>query len=178
MATFHWNGWASECATLEVGCHLKYWNGSNWVDADDEADVVSGKFSDGTYCYTVTNGVITAKDTCTIELYMNLCCDTTADGSGYVQVRAQSQDTTSYLGGTLINVATNVTINFTINGADTGQITSSITISSGTSNNGPTSFGPGFGIGEPVSSLVIDSVSPSSGTGQNYNAGSTNIGSC
>jgi hypothetical protein len=58
----------SDCATLDVNCYLKYWNGSSWVDAEDVSGVVDGKFSDGTYCYTVANGVITSKVSCQVNL--------------------------------------------------------------------------------------------------------------
>lgn len=177
MPTYH-QTFSSDCSTLEVGCYLKIWNGSTWVNADSYTNVVSGKFSDGSYCYTVSNGVITAKDTCTVNLYMNICTDTQA-GSGYVSVRLQSQDTTSYSGGTLVNVNTNVTVGFTIYGESSGLISDTITITSGNNNTGsPISFGPGFGASELVQSVAITSVSPGSSGNQNFNAGSTNIGSC
>jgi hypothetical protein len=62
---------SSDCAILDVGCYLKVWTGSQWLNADAFTDVVSGKFSDGTYCYTVSNGVITSKDLCgyTVTVY-------------------------------------------------------------------------------------------------------------
>lgn len=177
MPLYH-TEFSSDCSILEVGCFLKIWNGSSWVNADSYSGVVSGKFSDGTNCYTVSSGVITAKDQCRVDIYMNICADTQADGSGYVSVRLQAQDTSNYSTGTLTAVNTNVTVNFTINGADSGQITDSITITNGNTNNGPIGFGPGFGSGELVSSIVIDSISPASSGNYYYNTGSTNIGSC
>jgi hypothetical protein len=56
---------SSECAVLDVGCSLKFWSSSGWINAYHE------KYSDGTYCYTVSNGVITSKDLCgyTLTVY-------------------------------------------------------------------------------------------------------------
>ena len=175
---------SSDCSILEVGCYLKIWNGSSWVNADDYTtgfwSVVDGKLSDGTYCYTVVNGVITSKVACTVDVYLNLCSDTSADGSGYVSVRAQAQDSSSYASGTLITLNTSVTIDFVIDGADTGQITDSIVISGGSSNYGPIGFGPGLGAGESVSNLTITGLTYSSGSAGNqvYIIGNANIGSC
>lgn len=178
----HWY-WCSDCTTLDIGCYLRWWNGQEWVDADDGQGAclagINGKFSDGVYCYTVVNGVITDKYTCVYEIYFNICTDTAADGSGYVSVRIQAQNTTNYATGTLKSLNTSVTIGFTIYGESSGVISDSITIPVNSSNSGsPTSYGPGFGSGELVQSITITSVSPGSYTGQNYNAGSTNIGSC
>lgn len=173
---------SSDCSILEVGCYLRIWNGSSWVNADDYTtglwSVVDGKLSDGTYCYTVVDGIITSKVACIVNVFLNLCSDTTADGSGYVSVRAQAQDTSNYALGNLITLNTNVTINFVIDGADTGQITDSITITGGSSNYGFIGFGPGFGVGESVSTLTITGLTYSSGSAGNqvYQAGSTNIG--
>jgi hypothetical protein len=171
---------SSDCSILEVGCYLKIWNGSSWVNADDYTNVVDGKLSDGTYCYTVVDGIITSKALCTVDVYLNICSDTTADGSGYVSVRAQAQDSSSYAGGNLITLNTSVTIDFVIDGADSGQITESITIPGGSSTYGSVGFGPGFGIGESVSNLTITGLTYSSGSAGNqvYITGSTNIGSC
>lgn len=166
---------SSNCATLDVGCYVRYWNGTAWIIPSSLAGVADTIFSDGTYCYTIVSGVITEKKR---YLYLNICTDTQADGSGYVSVRAQSQDTTNYATGNLVAVNINVNVNFTINGADTGQITDTITITSGNSNYGPIGFGPGFGSGEVVSSVVINSVTPTSNSGYIYEIGSTNIGSC
>lgn len=55
---------SSDCTTLDVGCYLKIWTGTAWENADAQANVVGGKFSDGVNCYTVVNGVITAKVSC------------------------------------------------------------------------------------------------------------------
>lgn len=60
----------SDCVTLEIGCYLKYWTGSEWIDADDVSGVVDGKFSDGQFCYTVSNGIITAKSLCIFDVTM------------------------------------------------------------------------------------------------------------
>jgi len=44
---------------------LVYFKGNGvWENAEDVTNVVNGKFSDGEYCYTVVDGVITSKDTC------------------------------------------------------------------------------------------------------------------
>ena len=174
---------SSDCSILDVGCYLKIWNGSSWINADDYSgfySVVDGKLSDGTYCYTVVDGVITSKVLCTVNVYLNICSDSSADGSGYVSVRAQAQDTSSYSLGTLITLNTSVTIDFVIDGADTGQIIDSIIISGGSTNYGPIGFGPGFGNGESVSNLTITGLTYSSGSAGNqvYLIGSTNIGSC
>jgi hypothetical protein len=60
----------SDCVTLEVGCYLKYWTGTSWIDAEDVSGVVDGRFSDGQYCYTVSNGIITAKSLCIFDVTM------------------------------------------------------------------------------------------------------------
>jgi hypothetical protein len=158
---------------------LVYFKGNGvWENAEDVTNVVNGKFSDGEYCYTVVDGVITSKDICTVSVFMNICADTTADGSGYVSVRIQAQDSSNYLSGNLITVATNVTVSFTIQGDSSGNISDSITLTSGNSSYGPISFGPGFAPGENTSTITIDSVSPGSSGNQTYNFGSENVGSC
>ena len=45
-----------------------YYSGGVWSNADSDGNVVSGKFSDGTYCYTVSSGIITSKAQCTVTL--------------------------------------------------------------------------------------------------------------
>jgi hypothetical protein len=59
---------SSDCVVLDVGCQLKvlkFVSGQfTWVDADDETNVVDGKFSDGQRCFTVSNGIITSKVIC------------------------------------------------------------------------------------------------------------------
>lgn len=54
---------SSDCSILDTGCYLRIWDGV-WTDAEDYSGVVSGKFSDGVYCYTVANGIITTKSQC------------------------------------------------------------------------------------------------------------------
>jgi hypothetical protein len=50
---------------------LKRFDGVDWVNGDSYPNVVGGKFSDGTYCYTVASGVITSKIVCqtTLSVY-------------------------------------------------------------------------------------------------------------
>jgi hypothetical protein len=68
MPIYH-NFWSSNCTVLEVGCHLMTYTGSGvWMNADDDVNVVNGKFSDGTYCYTVVDGIITSKASCGYNL--------------------------------------------------------------------------------------------------------------
>lgn len=56
------SNFSSNCSTLAVGCKLRKFDGSPWTDADAVSGVVGGKFSDGTFCYTVSNGLITLKE--------------------------------------------------------------------------------------------------------------------
>ena len=69
--SFQHGFFCSNDAVLDVGSELKYWNGSNWINAEDTPCFNSGKFSDGIYCYTVEEGIITSKDTCgyTVTVY-------------------------------------------------------------------------------------------------------------
>jgi len=166
---------SSNCATLDVGCYVRYWNGTAWIFPSSLAGVADTIFSDGTYCYTIVSGVITEKKR---YLYLNICSDIQSDGSGYVSVRVQSQNTSNYATGTLVAVNINVDVSFTITGTGTGSINDTITITSNSSNYGPIGFGPGFGAIENVSSIVITNVTPTSESGYIYEIGSTNIGSC
>jgi hypothetical protein len=45
-----------------------YSGGGVWTNGDDDVNVVGGKFSDGTWCYTVVDGIITTKASCGYDL--------------------------------------------------------------------------------------------------------------
>lgn len=69
MPIYH-NKFSSDCAYLDVNCLLKYFDGTSWINADLYSGVVDGKFSDGQFCYTVSNGVITSKYSPAASLYV------------------------------------------------------------------------------------------------------------
>ena len=60
MPLYH-KKFSSDCVYLDIGCYVKYFDNTAWQNADTHPNVVSGKFSDGSYCYTIENGIVTQK---------------------------------------------------------------------------------------------------------------------
>ncbi len=112
----------SNCQQLEVGCCIKLWDGSQYVDADLGR---GSSFSDGTFCYTIEDCIVVSKSLCKNYLYVNLCTYYPyADSMGQVDVLAFV--TTEYDGGTRVGPNTTVTVNFTVTGSAhsfNGQLT-------------------------------------------------------
>lgn len=147
----------SNCSTLDVGCRVMFSSGTPiWSDGEDASGVVGGKFSDGTYCYTVANGVITSKAACTltVNIYGKL-----GGGSNITRVVYGVNDsscpnvTASSLTGTSALVAT-----FNVNSGDTVYINND----GNTSPYSPyaqcvqvSSYCAGYGCASPADSVLI-----------------------
>lgn len=110
----------SNCTVLDVGCYLQYWAGSSWGNADDYSGVVGGKFAgydDGVgpiiYCFTVTDGVITAKSICESRLYVYA---ESTGGSGILEYQIGNGSTV-----TIGSINTGCSLVDTITGLTQGQ---------------------------------------------------------
>lgn len=116
----------SNCEILAVGCCVKYWNGTNYVDADD---IATGYLSDGTYCYKIEDCIITSVSLCVQDLYVHICAVESADNTGQVRVYGYIKSSVS---GSSPDIPPNVpvTVSFTITGNSTTK-TGTLTIDSG-----------------------------------------------
>jgi hypothetical protein len=141
----------SECSPLQVGCDLKYWNGTSWRNADEILCVESGKFSDGTYCYTVVNGVITSKTSCVIDYYV------TKSFAG-VNITFTARDGGCSPGNPETTIPSPVGTGCQINIAFTYEVDGGLQISDSTSIVSNTSSVT-YNTGSTVVSVTIDSVS-------------------
>jgi hypothetical protein len=99
----------------------------------------------------------------------------TSNNEGEVLVTVVSQSSTTFTQLSRVNVDTTVTVNFTVEG-ETNTVSSSATITSG--NNCSTVTVSGFDNFEAINNLVITSVSPTTGTGEDYYTGQGYRDSC
>lgn len=161
---------SSECIILEPGCTVKYWNGTNWLNGDEYG--IGGKFSDGTYCYTVANGVIISKAPCIQDVYVNLCAETPLV-DGYVTVKIQLQNSTDFVYGNYIDASVSIEVDFTIIGDQSNTINYILTIPvNGFAVQNTYQL---FFVGENISSVSINSLTHTAPIGQNINVGSAEI---
>lgn len=160
---------SSECVTLEPGCTVKYWNGTQWLNGDEYG--IGGKFSDGTYCYTVANGIIISKVPCIIDVYVNLCAET--DGDGFVRVKIQLQNSNDFIYGNYIDASVSIEVDFTVIGDQSNYINTTLTIP--VNDFDVQNEYQLFFVGENISSVNINSIIHTTPVGQNIYVGSAEI---
>jgi hypothetical protein len=107
-----------------------------------------------------------------VTVYINACCDAVGQSGDFVNFTVYASSSSGSYGTNSVNVTTNVTVEIQVVDGVFDEFGNPI-ISNGTSSDS--------GIasvleGEPVISLDILSISPSSGPGQIYVLGSTQVG--
>lgn len=170
MPLYH-DTFSSNCATLDVGCKVMFYSGGGvWTEGEDVSGVVGGKFSDGTYCYTVSGGIITSKTSCFVDVTISGLTPTyMINGGGPYIINALSSvavvtdvSVTVYFVGDLSGFAVGNVIIYTNNTCGADVNVSDVNISNS---------------GENFSSGYISTISPSSSGLQNYITGSVTSGS-
>lgn len=148
----------SNCSpSLAVGCFLKFWNGSIYVDADKAG--IGDRFSDGQYCYRVENGIIVEMTNCPNTIFISACHDPYTDAFGCLNVNLVSSIVFDYWSNVgmgyeaAVNTYVTAVIDILVDGTFTTQ---EIVMSQGqyTKSESVCGFTPDM----PVQSLQITSV--------------------
>jgi hypothetical protein len=115
---------------------------------------------------------VTPTQTQPVTVYINACCDAVGQSGDFVNFTIFASSSSGSYGTNSVNVTTNVTVEIQVVDGVFDEI-GFPTINNGTSSVSGIAT---VGTGEPVISLDILSISPSSGPGQIYVFGSTQVG--
>lgn len=153
MPTTSGNSFWSTCTSLSVGCYV-------YDDPALTISAASGYYSNGTTCYTVSGGQITAIGACTTNVSIDIYYNPSANGGGGVEIAAQASEA----------IDGYVTVYFTWTGDIGGVISQNLTIGSGLTCASNIFYG--VSAGENVLSFSFDSITDGSST-QTFVQGST-----
>jgi hypothetical protein len=163
----------SNCSTITTGCYI-------YTDIYKTSPASNGYWSDGTNCYTVEygNGYVYSVDTCFYsgDVYITAGGETTFNSSGDYSYSLFADSTTNSYGGNPVCVQASPLIGYIEIYSAYGYMYGSGVIGYN-ARCGANDYVAGAAAFDPVYSLNLYSISPSSAGSQTYYVSGSDIGS-